>query len=210
MGLLDKIYNRDKLTSNEIKAVKKYFTALDFIMIEEDYRTLPRKILTSYGILDLVNDYNIETERFSNLTKTVAMSINDLYDFSFFLSKKSYHKYKDVVVAYLLTHKKILIEYLNKKYNLKLEEKDLSRKYILKTATVKYSNKKVNNLRNYMIEKNKKYIKTERTTLMINGLKIYKLEMNKNDNGRYVNTRKLGRNAQLHKNETAYGFAATC
>lgn len=210
MGLLDKIYNREKLTSNEIKAVKKYFTALDFIMIEEDYRTLPRKILTSYGILDLVNDYNIETERFSNLTKTVAMSINDFYDFSFFLSKKSYHKYKDVVVAYLLTHKKILIEYLNKKYNLKLEEKDLSRKYILKTATIKYSNKKVNNLRNYMIEKNKKYIKTERTTLMINGLKIYKLEMNKNDNGRYVNTRKLRRNAQLHKNETAYGFTATC
>ena len=210
MRILNKIYNREDLTKDEIKAVKKHFTALDFIMMEDDYRTLPRKILTTYGILDLVNDYDVEVERFSDLTKTVAMSMNDLYNFSYFLSRRSYHKYKDIVVFYLLTHKRMLLEYLNKKYNINLTEKDLSRKNILKTATVKHSNKKITNHRNYMIDKNKKYIRTGRTILMIDGLKIYKLEVIKNDDGRYVNSRKLRRNAQLHKNERAYGFTATC
>lgn len=211
MELLNKIYNREKLDINEIKAVKKHFAALDFVLVEDDYRTMPNKILTSYGILNLVNEFEEEVERFSELTGTVAVSRPDFYNFQFYLSRNSYTAYSNVVIAYLLTHKKVLLEYLNLKYKLNLTEKDISRKYILKTAKTKISNKKIKTLRNFNRELDKKYIKTGRTILLLDRYTIYKLVGGKvNDNGRNVGSRELRRNAKLYKNERIIGATPTC
>ena len=211
MELLTKIYNREKLDKNEIKAVKKYFAALDFVLIEDDYRTMPNKILTSYGILNLVNEFEEEVERFSELTGTVAVSRPDFYNFQFYLSKNSYTVYKNVIVAYLLTHKRVLLEYLNLKYKLALTEKDISRKHILRTAKTKVSNKKVKTLRNFSRKKDEKYIKTGRTTLLLDRYTIYKLVGGKvNDNSRNVSSRELRRNAKFYKNERSIRVTATC
>ena len=206
--LLDKIYNREIIDNRQIKAVKDYFTALDFIIVEDDYRTLPRRILTTYGILDLVGNYDEECDKFSGITETYALSIPDIYGYSSFLSRNSYKAYYYIIVTFLLTHKNILIEFLNKKYNLKLEEKDISRKFILGESILEHKKKKFNTLRNYSSVNGIKYVKADDVILMVKGSNVYKLG-GEYENSRHNITRKHRRSEQYHKNERSYGVATT-
>lgn len=209
MELINKIYNKEKLNLNEIKAVKKIFTALDFITIEDNYRKLPTKILTTKGILNLVNDFETERDRASKLTGNYSASILDKFKNVWYMSRNSYELYCNSLITFLFMNKSILVEYLNLLHGLNLTLDDISKNKILSKSEIKISKKKINTLRNIKYEKDKQYIRIGKEILLLKDNKVYRLRGERNDNSSNIIKFKFRGSIKSNKNERNIRYAVT-
>lgn len=132
--IFKKVYNLETLSKRELEVVKDYIATSNFILVEDSYKTIPRKILTTKGILNLVDDIETEVDKKSYITQNYAYCMKNKYKEWYNLSGLSYDRYKLSVILFLVTNKNILINFLNKKYNLNLNLKDVSKNNILENA----------------------------------------------------------------------------
>ena len=78
---MEKIYEymKDELflqfSVNDIKKIIKSANKNGFLLIQDDYRSVPRKIMTSKGIIDIVLDYDSENEVVSKNTGDVCIIV---------------------------------------------------------------------------------------------------------------------------------------
>lgn len=199
--ILKKVYNLETLSKRQLEVVRGYLATSDFILIEDSYKTIPRKIFTTKGILNLVDDVETESNKKSDITENYAYCMKNLYKEWYNLSGLSYDRYKLSVILFLLTNKNILINFLNKKYNLNLTIKDVSKNNILENSEHLKEVKILKNKKNNQKEKEDIYIKLNRKTLLYRNNKIYLLE-EKNGKRRNASQFQFRRNGLLYQNES--------
>lgn len=207
--LFKKIYELKPIKQEELQAVKQKITA-DFIMIENDYKKMPKSILTKKGVFDLVGDFEKEANKESKITGKYAFSYPDKYNFAFYMTEKYYEKYVNSLISFLLTHKKILVEYINLKYKENITINDILADKVINNLEVKKGNIKWKVKRNKHIEKKKMFIKYKDKTLLIEDKKVYliKKEVDKNELCTNVSKRKYRGNDNVYKNERDFRVTA--
>lgn len=199
-NIFKKVYNLETLSKDELEVVRDYLATSDFILIEDSYKTIPRKILTTKGILNLVDDVETESNKKSNITENYAYCMKNKYKEWYNLSGLSYDRYKLSVILFLITNKNILINFLNKKYSLDLTIENISKNDILENAEYLNEVKIIKNKKNNKREKSDIYIKLERKKILYRNEKIYLLE-EKNGKRRNVSQFQFRRNGLLYQNE---------
>lgn len=204
--IFKKVYNLETLSKRELEVVKDYIATSNFILVEDSYKTIPRKILTTKGILNLVDDIETEVDKKSYITQNYAYCMKNKYKEWYNLSGLSYDRYKLSVILFLVTNKNILINFLNKKYNLNLNLKDVSKNNILENAEYLNEIKKIKNKKNNQKEKTDIYIKLREKTLLYRDNKIYLLE-EKHGKRRTISKFKFRRNGLLYQNESNIRYA---
>lgn len=204
--IFKKVYNLETLSKRELEVVKDYIATSNFILVEDSYKTIPRKILTTKGILNLVDDIETEVDKKSYITQNYAYCMKNKYKEWYNLSGLSYDRYKLSVILFLVTNKNILINFLNKKYNLNLNLKDVSKNNILENAEYLNEIKKIKNKKNNQKEKKDIYIKLREKTLLYRDNKIYLLE-EKHGKRRTISKFKFRRNGLLYQNESNIRYA---
>ena len=189
----------------EKRAVKNYVTALDFILIEDSIGTVPRKLLTTKGIIELVGDFEFERNRRSKVSNKYAFNTSDIFNSSWNLGKKSYELYKQSIVLFLLTHEKILLDYINIKYQYNLTIEDIKYSYIVNKVNRDKSNFKIKNKKNSTRLKDLVYVKKNNDLFLCKNGEVILLEKEvTNERRRDIGKFKFGRDGIFNKNERSY------
>lgn len=199
--IFNKIYNLEELSKTELEVVRDYLATSDFIFIESSHKTIPRKILTKKGIVNIIDDIEIEANKISKITNNYAYGLRTGYNLFYPLTNISYKRYYLSIIIFFITHKKMLLNYLNEKTKLNLTLDDISKNNILITAEKINEKIKFKNLRNTKKIKQNYYIKVEDKIIKYND-KIY-LIGGKNDS-RNNGITKYGRISSLYKNESNF------
>lgn len=202
--LIKKIYDLKELSNEELEVVRDYLATSDFIFIETSYKTIPRKILTKQGILNIVDDLKTEANKPSGITDDFAYGLKNIFSLYYPLNDASYKRYYFSIIIFFVTHKQLFLNYLNAKHNLTLTLDDISKKSIINTA--KKINETINfkNLRNLKKIKKDYYIRVENKIIKYND-KIY-LIGGKNDRRSNVSF-EYRRTSSLYKNESNFRIA---
>lgn len=203
------LLNLKKLNNNEIEALRKKISASDFIAIETSDKTLPKKILTTKGILNIIDDYIEETNKESKLTSCFSFGRMNCYKNSWYLNKDSYQIYSNLIFLFFINNKDILLDYLNTKYpELNLTLDDITYSGIKKQSRRLNISEKMFNKKNNKTKNGDIYIsKKDDIFLMTKNKEIYLLKENKNETRRNVSKSEFRRNGMLYKDERDVGAA---
>ncbi|MGL4865746.1 hypothetical protein [Cetobacterium sp.] len=174
---MEKIYEyfkKDELflqfSVEDIKQIIKSANKNGFLLIQDDYRSVPRKIMTSKGIIEIILDYDSENDVVSKNTGDVMYYSNRFgYDY---IGEKLFKIIYENLLIYLYSKPMVLLSYINEKHKLNLEMKDikiLKDHNVLKKEAPYELNKLFDGLkRNKRVIKGITYVKVENNILEIN------------------------------------------
>lgn len=194
------IYNLDYIKGECYQRVSDELLDKDYILLEDNRFSLPRKILTTAGVLNIVDDFEVEINKKSKISSCYAFAKKDLYWNIYMLGKRTYKIYYSPLILYLLENPNILLNYLNYKHNLNLTLDDIKAENIINKAEVLKKKIEVNTQRNNSIENGIYKIRYKKDVLVLKENKIYRsVEDGELENiGRF----KHRRSCLFNKNET--------
>lgn len=161
--------------SKEFKELfKEYCKLKGFDFVYDNANSLPRKVLTRYGIIELFKPYEEEWKVVSEINQFRSLR-NDFYNVINLIGIGSYNRYVSKILYYLVTNDKELVNIINEKLDKTIYLDDIiTNKYIEKLNVIKDKviiNNKKGNLRqkgNYYIRVNENIIKVDENNILYN------------------------------------------
>lgn len=168
---------------------KQYCDLKGFKFIYDNIKSLPRMILTRYGIIELFKPCVEEWKVVSEINNYRALR-NDFYYITNFIGLSSYNRYASKILFYLVTNEKELVKILNEVSDVEMKIEDIViDNYINKLNIIEEKNKiEIKNKKENIKKKENYYIKFKKDILKVDeNNNVFKLK----EKGVKDNVRKL-------------------
>lgn len=150
------------------KLLKEYCELKGLKFIYDNVNSLPRMILTRYGIIEFFKPFTEEWKTVSEINEYRALR-NDFYYITNLIGISTYNRYVSKILFYLVTNEKELLKILNEVSDVEMSVSDIKiDNYIDKLSTIE-ENIKIKNKKGSIKKNNNYYVQVKNYILKIDG-----------------------------------------
>lgn len=113
-----------KFDEKQVKQIIKAANQNGFLLIQDSFKSVPRKILTSIGVIEVVSSYEKEAKKQSKHTGD-CMYFENMFVGIEYVGENFYKTISNNLLVYLYSKPRILLDYINTKHNLELKLEDI-------------------------------------------------------------------------------------
>ena len=149
------------LTKSEVQFCVEKINKTGLIVKQTDCRAIPKEVyVRNTGFLKIVDDYKVESERFSKLSGDYMFT--ECFWGKCYIGEQKFRNIANKLALHLLGNTSLLASYLSEKYELVLTEKDL-----IISDINEYSKIKDNSLKKRLVGK---FSKAKRNLVVVDGV----------------------------------------